>query len=167
MSHAQNRAIVILKLSSFIVLFVVSFILFVLIVFGLYKTYKVEHSKNQAAFRGGKLPEPLPDGFYKGNLFKGLGANWQGKVFDQAQHTGINQFSDGQRFVFKTYQAQGLRDRNTTVLRIDYNQKGNPWWLHFVVDEIVEVEPGHYLGKVHLKIIPGLPFTVSYFELSK
>ncbi len=156
-----------LRISSIVVAIFIGLGLLILISLGLYKTYKVEHSANQDLFRNGKLPNPLPDGFYKGNSFNGLGADWQGKVFDANKQTGINRFKNGQRYVFKTYEAQGLRDRATTVLRIDYNQPGNPWWLHFIVDEIVETSPGHYLGKVHLRIIPGLPFTLSYFELSK
>lgn len=134
---------------------------------GLYQTRKIERSSNQAKFRSGSVPKPLPEGFYQGNEFTGLGKNWQGKVFDRANNTGINRFADGQRFTFTTYPAAGLRDKDTQVLRIDYNQKGNPWWLHFVVDEIVQTQPGHYLGKIHIKAIPGLTFTLGYFELSQ
>ncbi len=134
---------------------------------GLYQTRKVEHSADQAKFRSGTVPEPLPDGFYQGNAFTGLGKNWQGKVFDRAKATGINQFAEGQRFTFTTYPAAGLRDHDRQVLRINYNQPGNPWWLHFVTDEIVQTQPGHYLGKIHIRPLPGLVFTLGYFELSQ
>lgn len=133
---------------------------------GLSRTYSVEHSINQPKFVKGSVPSP--NGFYKGNEQTGIGKSWQGKVFNQKEQTGINRFTDGEQFVFTTYRAKGLRDKNTEVLRIDYNQKENPWWLRwFIVDEIVEVKPDKYLGKVHLKLIPGMPFTLMYFELGK
>ncbi len=138
-----------------------------MIVLGTQKTHQVESSPNQKLFLSGKIPDPSPDGFYKGHAFTGLGKDWQGKVFDANKQTGVNKFVDGQRYVFKTSIANGLRDKNLKVLRIDYNQPGNPWWLKFVVDEIVETSPGHYLGKVHLKVIPGMTFTLTYFELTK
>jgi len=136
------------------------------VVGGLYRTYRVEHSPNQAKFWGGHVPSTLPSGFFKGSALTGLGKNWQGKVFDRHKGKGINQFTDGKRYSFRVYPAAGLRDADMQVLRIDYNQPGNPWWLRFVVDEIVQVSPGHYLGKVHVKILPGLPFSLTYFELS-
>jgi hypothetical protein len=148
-----------------LVVFVLATLL-VCVAAGLYQTHKVERAANQAKFRGGRLPSPLPDGPYKGNAFTGLGKNWQGKVFDRNKNVGINQFADGQRYSFRTYAAPGLRDQDIQVLRIDYNQSGNPLWLRFVVDEIVQTTPGHYLGKIHVKIIPGLPFSLGYFELT-
>lgn len=137
-----------------------------LVVAGLYQTRRVERNQSHRKFQSGTLPEPLPDGFLKGNTFTGLGRDWRGKVFDRAKQTGINRFGDGQRYAFRTYPAAGLRDQDVRVLSIDYNQPGNPLWLRFIVDEIVETSPGHYLGKVHLKVIPGLPFSLTYFELS-
>lgn len=134
---------------------------------GTRKTQQIESSPKQKLFLSGKIPDPSPDGFYKGNAFTGFGKDWQGKVFDASKNSGINKFADGKRYVFKTYEAKGLRDKNLKVLRIDYSQPGNPWWLKFIVDEIVETSPGHYLGKMHLNVIPGMPFTLTYFELTK
>lgn len=136
------------------------------ILVGLYRTEMMERHSNQRVFESGQVPDPLPNGFYQGNEQTGIGASWMGKLFDQTKQTGINRFNDGDRFHFKTYQSPGLRDHNTTVLKIDYNQSGNPWWLRFIVDEIVEVEPGKYLGKVHVKVLPWPTFTLMYFELS-
>jgi hypothetical protein len=133
---------------------------------GLYQTHKAERDPHNAKFRDGSLPRPLPNGFFPGTTPSGPQESWQGKVFDRQKQTGINRFKDGQKYVFKTSPAPGLRDKNTQVLRLDYKQAGNPFWLRFIVDEIVEIAPGHYLGKVHLKVIPGLTFTLSYFELS-
>jgi hypothetical protein len=42
----------------------------------------------------------------------------------------------------------------------------NPWWLRRVLDEIVQVGPDHFLGKVHLRWGPT-HLTVGYFELRK
>jgi hypothetical protein len=134
---------------------------------GLYQTYRVEHRPNQAVFAAGTIPANLPNGFYKGNHFGSIGRNWQGKVFDASQSAGLNQFTDGQRFKFKIYTATGLRDTSLSVLRIDYKQPGNPWWLRFITDEIVQTQPGHFVGKIQLRIVPGLTFTLSYFELTK
>ena len=144
-------------------LFLLTYLVFV--GFGVYKTRQVEHSPLHLKFRSGKAPEPAPDGFLKGDVHLGIGHDWQGKVFDRDQKTGINRFSNGQRYTFNTYQAPGLRDKQTQVLRIDYNRGDNPLWLRFIADEIVETSPGHYLGKIHLKV-PGFTFTLGYFELS-
>ncbi len=175
------QAATIFKIGGIVLLVLVALVLLGFVGFGVYRTYAVEHRANQQRFRSGKLPRPAPDGFYQGNKFRGFGDSsdaqrseprsehrgWQGKIFNTHDQTGINKFTDGERFTFKTYTTQGLRDKDRQVLRIDYNQPGNPWWLHFIVDEIVETEPGHYLGKVHLQVIPGLPFTLTYFELTK
>lgn len=142
-------------------------LLLVCLLIAMYQTYQVEHRPQQAAFRGGKLPTTLPNGFYKGEVPAGLRHGWQGKVFSAAAGTGINQFEHDQRFIFKIYPAPGLRDKHMQVLRIDYRQPGNPWWLHFITDEIVQTGPGHFLGKVHLRVMPGLTFSLTYFELAQ
>jgi hypothetical protein len=150
-------------------LWLAGLILLVLLVgmaFALYRTRKVERGANQAKFRDGIVPKPLPNGFYKGSAFTGLGKHWQGKVFQRSNSTGINQFTDGQRYTFATYPATGLRDPDLQVLRIDYGQPGNPWWVRLITDEIVQTAPGHYLGKVHARFWPGLVFSLGYFELT-
>lgn len=155
-----------LKIGVIIAVVLVVSAVIVMVAAGFYQTYRVERRPHQRAFRAGTIPTPRPEGFYKGTTTVKQGKNWQGKVFDRADQTGINQFTDGQKYPFKTYEAQGLRDPDRKVLRIDYNQPGNPWWLRLIVDEIVETSPGHYLGKVHLAVLPGLTFTATYFELS-
>jgi len=133
---------------------------------GTVQTYRVQHRPAQQQFTSGTVPALLPNGFHQGNPFSGIGKHWQGKVFDANNGTGINKFDDGERFVFKIYPATGLRDKQQ-VLKIDYNQPGNPLWLRFIVDEIVQTSPGHYLGKVHVRVIPGIVFTLTYFELTQ
>ncbi len=143
---------------AFLVLVAISIILAMVF------NYRASHSPNNARFLAGKLPPSNLDGFYEGNK---PGTTWQGKVFDGQHQSGINRFKSGDRYVFKTYTGKGLKDHKLDVLKIDYNQPGNPWWLKFIVDELVQTDSNHFLGKVHLKFIPGLPVTVTYFELSK
>ncbi len=121
---------------------------------------------NQKLFLSGKVPDPNPNGFYKGSL-DGPKTFWQGKKFDAASSTGINLIGSKEVYPFKTYVAKGLKDKNLDVLKIDYNIPENPFWIRLILDEIVQISPNNYLGKVHLKIIPGLPFTLGYFRLEK
>lgn len=135
---------------------------------GGYLTWKSQKSPLDDIFAKGALPKGL-DGFYAGKV-DGYNGSWRGKVFDAKTQTGINRFEiSGQtieHYSFDTYSGKGLQNRNTMALKIDYNRPGNPWWVKFVLDEVVEIEPGNYIGKIHLRIIPGLPFTVGYFKLS-
>jgi len=130
-----------------------------------YLNYQTSHDADQARFGAGSAPSTELNGFYEGKNFDGLGDDWTGKTFDSATNTGINTFTNESKYKFKVYQAPGLRD-NKTVLRLDYNLEGNPLWMRFIKDEMIEVSPGNYLGKVTFKIIPGLPFTATYFELT-
>ena len=68
--------------------------------------------------------------------------------------------------------VQDLRDEkccrpDKEVLRIDYSSSDNPWWCVRVVDEIVEVKPGEYLGKVCLRPFPQVSVALAFFRLSK
>ncbi len=146
-------------------------LLSVVVILGMVRTWQMETSRNQILFAGGKAPEIALDGFYNG-LVEGLEISWMGKKFDAATQTGINVFDDGngvqeERYPFKTAFAKGIEDKHTDVITIDYNIPTNPFWLRPIIDEIVEVAPDTYLGKLHVRLIPGYPFTVSYFELSK
>lgn len=119
------------------------------------------HSPNQKLFLSGKVPNPLPSGLYKGSVnFK---TSWQGKKFDASKSMGINLISGKEKYPFKTYVGKGLAD-NIDVLKIDYNIPQNPFWLRFILDEIVEISSGKYLGKVHINFF-GLPFSLGYFRL--
>lgn len=134
------------------------------------RTLQMKKEPNQAAFAQGSLPNPRPDGFYRGTI--GFETSWIGKKFFRESSTGINIFKDKQnnqteKYPFKTYTGKGLFDQNVFVLKIDYNIKGNPFWIKLILDEIVQVAPNEYLGKMHVRIIPGFPFSVLYFELKK
>jgi hypothetical protein len=134
---------------------------------GYYRSYKVNHSSDQALFLKGTYPDPLLDGPYKGTV-KGFSGSWKGKVFESAKQGGINLFEDNgtetKKYPFHTYRARGLTDK-IEVLKIDYASGENPWWLRPILDELVQVEPGKYLGKMQARIIPGFPFTVTFFRL--
>ena len=148
-------------ISSFIIVFFLIHIL---------RTWQLEHSANQKLFISGTIPNPLPNGLYKGTV-PGHTFSWLGKKFNAADSSGINLFKDGsattEKYPFKTSLGLGLRDHSLNVLQIDYNIPANPFWLHPILDEIVEIYPGHYLGKLQARFIPGFPFTLSYFELTK
>ena len=158
-------------------------------------------------FRSGTLPEPLPDGRYRGELvaldlapaltpFFGWLTNlwmpWKGKTFDASRQCGdniftrdsyplarlFNPFYDGffgdetqtyRGFDFRTYSAPGLFDPDRTVLKIDYDLKENPaLTVRRVLDELVQLEQGSYLGKAHVRWwwSPANQWqTVAYFSL--
>ena len=145
------------------------------------RTWQLEHSANQKLFASGTIPNPLPDGLYNGSV-SGHTFSWLGKKFFATTSRGINIFtpldiklSNGvnqnstttEKYPFKTSLGKGLRDKTLDVFQIDYNIPANPFWLRPILDEIVEITPGHYLGKLQARFIPGFPFTLSYFELKK
>ncbi len=117
---------------------------------------------NNTIFLQGTMPEPLLDGLYNGNT--AIRSNWLGKRFYADKNRGLNRFSDGERYEFATGSAKSLSSNNK-VLKLDYNQPGNPWWLKLIVDEVSQVEPGKYQGKVYIKVGPTF-FTLTYFELT-
>lgn len=115
---------------------------------------------------------------------------WQGKTFDASHQRGDNIWTkasypiarlfnplyrgfkaDGSRmyraFAFRTYAAPGLFDRDRTVLKIDYNLKENPaLTVRRVLDELVQLQDGLYLGKAHVHWWWGAWQTVAYFSLT-
>jgi hypothetical protein len=125
----------------------------------------------------------------------GFGADallhWQGKRFDRAQAAGVNVFAGAARpllgvfmpsyraydreppdrllgFRFRTYAGPGLADPDRQVLKIDYDFAENPAWnVRRVLDELVELAPGYYLGKAHLRQFVLGWKTVAFFALSK
>lgn len=143
------------------------FLLVLAIAGGFWRSYTVNQSPDQQIFLKGTYPNPALDGPYKGSV-KGWSGSWQGKQFTASG--GINVFDDNGKEVLKypfhTYKAHGLTD-SIEVLKIDYATSQNPWWLRPILDEVVQVEPGTYLGKMQARIIPGFPFTVTFFRLVK
>ncbi|MEK7602109.1 MAG: hypothetical protein AAB472_01330 [Patescibacteria group bacterium] len=139
--------------------------------FGMYRTWQLERSPDQARFLAGTIPQAFPDGLYTGSV-PGHKVSWLGKKFDAIHWSGINLFENGsstpsEKYPFVTSEERGLRDTYTNVIVIDYDIEENPFWLRPIRDEIVEIGPGHFLGKLQVRLIPWYPFTLAFFELKK
>jgi hypothetical protein len=114
---------------------------------------------------------------------------WKGKTFDAASQTGDNMFTnDGlpvARLIwplyrgyapdgpgrsracqFRTYIGPGKLDPDREVLKIDYDWDVNPRFiLRSVLDELVQIDDGYYLGKALLRF--GRRYIcAAYFTLS-
>jgi hypothetical protein len=98
---------------------------------------------------------------------------WMGKRFDAEAERGDNRFRPGARtvarvlwpgyrfeqaedgliaFRFRTYTSPGKVDPDRETLKIDYDSDDNPGLLiRDILDELVEIVPGAYLGKVLLR----------------
>jgi len=114
---------------------------------------------------------------------------WQGKTFDALCASGNNIFTrdsfllarlfnplyrgiaaDGpntyRAFTFITYLAPGKFDPDRQVFKIDYDLPDNPSiTIRRVLDEIVQLKDGVFLGKAHVKWWWGAWQTVAYFTL--
>ncbi len=142
-----------------------------LILLGVLRTWQMGHSADQKRFLAATAPAPAPDGSYAGTVASPH-VSWLGKKFNAADSSGINVFdtSNGtkvERYPFATSSGKGLTDRDLNVLKIDYNVSANPFWLRPILDEIVQIGPDHYLGKMQARVIPGYPFTLAFFELTR
>ncbi len=158
--------LILLLLFSFLLI-----LLFVVIFFGLLRTLYVQNNGNQKEFLSGRVPKNMPDGFYKGSVGN-IKVPWMGKRFNSKKSTGINRFADekgntNEKYPFTTYIGEGIQDKGFKVLKIDYGTNRSPWWIKYILDEVVEVKPGNYLGKVHITILPKVPLTLGYFRLTK
>lgn len=112
---------------------------------------------------------------------------WQGKRFDNAASTGDNRLTkstglvgkllwplysmtdhtDGKlAFDFKTYVEPGKEDPDVDVMVIDYAdiEKNPKLIIRSVRDELVELVPGVYLGKILFKTDSGYN-KIGYFAL--
>ena len=98
---------------------------------------------------------------------------WLGKSFDSRSSRGVNVLTRRARpwmrvmwpsyvpereladrieaFPFRTSLGPGALDPETTVLKIDYDSKPNPEMVRRVLDELVQVGDGVYLGKVLMR----------------
>jgi hypothetical protein len=137
-----------------------------------------ERTSYQQAYIKGTLPKSAPEGFLKGTPV-GIVLEtvvkfvpWQGKKFDSKAHTGINIIGqkDGttkNQFPFKTWEGKGARDATLSVFKIDYDIAENAFWLRTILDEVVEVAPGQFLGKMQIIPFNGVAFTLGFFQLKK
>lgn len=115
---------------------------------------------------------------------------WKGKRFDAATQTGDNIFtrdsfalahvvwpgyhhfeedtpSTYRAFTFHTYTGKGMFDLDRDVLKLDYDSAENPAKdVRRVLDEVVELPDGEYLGKAHLHFHWGEWKTIAFFSLT-
>jgi hypothetical protein len=153
-------------------------------------TFVSGKSHRQVAFVAGKLPDSAPDGFYTGSayLFGNRPVPWLGKSFERENQRGFNIFTptgasllkiltpfyklfrinaDGNTdaYYFKTSVSEGFRDKQIHTFKLDYDSPENPFLIRIILDEIVEVAPQEFLGKVHMKVFPGYYATIGFFGL--
>lgn len=144
-------------------------IVFALLALGEFRTWQVQSSPQQKKYLLGGVPLLAPTGFYAGYVPGLSGSPWQGKLFDPTKSSGVNIFVDqgkaSAKYPFRTSIATSSRDGKLKVFKIDYNNSANPWWIRLFLDELVVVKPGSFLGKLSLKIIPGRPYQITFFEL--
>jgi hypothetical protein len=114
---------------------------------------------------------------------------WNGKRFVPASGSGVNRFDRSvlgpmrilwpgyrpervaggvvEAFPFRTRIGRGTVDPDVTVLAIDYDVEANPSFLiRRILDELVEVAPGSYLGKVLFRV-RGSYHQIGYFSLRR
>lgn len=138
----------------------------------LYLTWHTNSSETEKAFAAGTIPAPALSGFYKGSVDLPVKVTWLGKKFDAATSTGINVFDSGlgsttDKYSFRYGEIAALHEPGIKVIAIDYDLPQNPFWVRPIFDELVQVAPGKYLGKMNVRIIPGYPFTLGFFRLEK
>ncbi len=174
-----------------LLIYIVAAIVAILLI-GSLITFLVERSPYQKQFVKGRLPNSAPQGFYPGKAHVLLDKEvpWLGKSFDSVSQLGFNIFTPlGARilkicsplyrrfsvnaeghthaYYFKTYTGKGKKDAQTEVIKLDYDAPENPLIIRIILDEIVEIAPQQYLGKIHVKFLPGFYVSIGYFGLQK
>lgn len=151
---------------------------------------RMQKATFQDSFARGQVPQPKLNDFYPGisHILFGLPVPWMGKRFTLTPEGGTNLFSrfggaaarlltprykhfvhgsdaTVSGYTFKTATGVGLRDPHVQVLKLDYNLPENPGLIRIIYDELVQVDPGRYLGKVYIQALPGWFLFVGFFEL--
>lgn len=168
-------------------------IVVVILMLGSLVTLLVERSPYHQVFVQGRVPNPLPDGFHPGmaHVLLDKQTPWLGKQFDRTQQVGFNIFTplgakilklasplyrkfslneegNTRAYYFKTWVGKGKKDVNVDVLKLDYAAvPENPLSIRIILDEVVEIAPQQYLGKIHVKLLPGFFVTIGYFGLTE
>lgn len=138
--------------------------------YGFYRTWKTGQCPDYASFFGGTAPSAMPEGLWNGTADELGKISWKGKKF-LGGGRGINLFeksgvtNEAYPFAFLTADSIGFPGKK--ILKLDYGQKENPLWLRFIVDEMVSVGENKFLGVVYITLIPGTPFRMGYFALTK
>jgi hypothetical protein len=174
------------------ILVYVAFVIAAIFILGSLTTLLIERSPYQKMFVAGHAPDPLPDGFHPGeaHVLFDKRTPWLGKSFDAKNQIGFNIFTplgarilkfasplyqkfsvneegNTRAYYFKTSVGKGKKDVNTEVFKLDYDMPENPFWIRAILDEVVEIAPQQYLGKIHVKVLPGFFISVGYFGLRK
>jgi len=141
-------------------------ILFTIVLVGVLFNLATDRSAEHDEFVKAAKSETFPNGIYNGSatIYQ---ASWQGKKIDSSKRTGINRFAGDDRYPFEINHAKSLRNSTKDIIRINYNIPANPFWLRIATDEMVQTGTDSYLGAIQIQILPGLPFTIGYFRLSK
>ena len=141
-------------------------VLVLALAYGFYRTWKTGSLEDYDRFQQGMVPSVMPEGLWKGTAL-GLGeVSWKGKKFFKSG-TGINLIGEEEKFPFLFSRAASITDSSKEVIRLDYNQPENPFWLRVIVDEMVSTAENQFLGIVYIKVIPGVPFRMGCFTLTK
>jgi len=155
-------------------------------------SFFVGHSSRQKEFLAGRVPATPPEGFYRGSayLLGGAQTPWLGKSFESENAKGFNIFTpsgaallkimtpfyklfwlnaDGNTnaYYFNTSTGPGFKDTGLDVFKLDYDSPENPFLIRIILDEMVEVGPQEFLGKVHMKVFPGYFATIGFFGLKR
>lgn len=155
-------------------------------------SFLVNRGKYHEQFVAGNAPQVPPDGFYQGaaHIFFDKQTPWLGKSFVADDNLGFNIFmpkgaallkilapfykkfnknsnGDTDAFYFQTRTEAGLKDKDVNVIKLDYDAPENPFPIRIILDEIVEIAPEQFLGKIHLKVFPRFYSTIGYFGLKK
>ena len=118
----------------------------------------------------------------------GLWMPWLGKSFEGSAKSGINYFRQtaatrwwlrllfpgyrlppvaGDRieaFPFRNAVEPGALDPDMQVLKIDYDFEANPAPIRRILDELVQVTPGLYVGKILFRL-GGRYYPIGFFSL--
>ena len=141
----------------------------IILLIGVARTFQVGHGPQHLAFLRGQVPTALPNGFYRGSV-GGRHGRWQGKSFSVATARGINIFATKEGGVresqpFKFYVGKGIQQHSLDVIKIDYDLPENDLWIRPLLDEIVQIAPDMYLGKLYYRLNAHTYFALGYFEL--
>jgi len=172
------------------ILLYVAGIVAAILILGSLVTLLIERSPYHEMFVKGRAPDSL-DGFHPGmaHVLFDKQTPWLGKHFDRQQQLGYNVFTplgakilkfaspfyrkfslneDGntRAYYFKTWVGKGKKDKQLDVFKLDYDSPENPLFIRIILDEVVEIAPQQYLGKIHVKFLPGFFVTIGYFGLT-
>lgn len=174
----------------FTILYVFAGIIAAILILGSLVTWFVEQSPYHEMFGQGRVPD-APDGFHPGmaHVLFDKQTPWLGKHFDRQRQVGYNVFTplgakilkfaspfyrkfnvneegNTRAYYFKTWIGKGKKDRQLDVFKLDYDSPENPLFIRIILDEVVEIAPQQYLGKIHVKFLPGFFVTIGYFGLT-